>query len=227
MKLEINLDLESALNKALSPEKMGPLLDAAVNAAIKCAIEEATGYRSEFRRALESQVKSVMPSGLDLGDVAKFSHVLNARIAAVVNAANNATIQAAMDKAVKAVIPDSPATIKLSELIKAAREGFHKEGHEDFYAHYRESEYGGGWLALDSDSDCRSEHLAAIYLSISSDGNVYGLRMDSVPVTPASMPNPVGRLDGLLLSMYVGRTSIEMDIDADEVESLARDQRPD
>jgi len=224
MKLEINLDLESALNKALSPEKMGPLLESVVNAAIKSAIEEATGYRSEFRKTLEAQVKETMPSGLDLRDVAKFSHVLNASIATVVDAANNATIKAAMDKVVKSVIPDVPATIKLSELIKVAREGFHKTDCEEFYAHYRESEFGGGWLALDRDSDCRSQHSAAIYLAISKNGSVYSVKMNCVPVTPASMPNAVGHLDSLLLSMYVGRTSIELDIDAHEVESLAGDQ---
>jgi hypothetical protein len=31
-------------------------------------------------------------------------------------------------------------------------------------------------------------------------------------------------MDGLLLSMYVGRTTIEMDIDADDIESLAQNQ---
>ena len=224
MKLEINLDLESALNKALSPEKMGPLLESAVNAAIKSAIEEATGYRSEFRKALDAQVKEAMPSGLQLDYVAKFSHVLNASLATVVDAANNETIKAAMDKVVKSVIPDVPTTIKMSELIKAARDGFHKEDHDEFYAHYRESEYGCGWLSLDRDPGCRSEHSAEIQLAISKDGSVYSLKMDRAQVTPTSMPNPIGHMDGLLLSMYVGRTSIEMDIDADDIEALARDQ---
>lgn len=226
MKLEINLNIEDAINKALAPEKLNPLLEKTVNDALKSAIEDATGYRSEFRKAMEVQLKEAMPHGMGISGVAKFQHVLNAAMTKLVDAANNETVKAAMEKIVKAVIPNVPARVKMSDLIKVARDGFHKEDHEAFYANYRESEYssGGGWLALDDDPDCRSEHSAEIYLAITKEGEVYSLKFDGKQVTPASMPNAIGHMDGLLLSMYVGRTTIDMDIDADDIESLARDQ---
>jgi len=225
MKIEITLNIEDAINKALAPEKLNPLLETAVNAAVKSAIDDATGYRSDFRKALETQMKDALPHGMGVTDVAKFQHVLNSAISKLVDAANNETVKAAMDKAVKSVMPDVPATIKMSELIKAAREGFHKEDHEAFYANFRESEYGsGGWLALDGDEDCRSQYSAEIYMAITKEGEVYSLKMDGKQVKPSSMPNAIGHMDGLLLSLYVGRTTIEMDIDADDIESLARDQ---
>jgi hypothetical protein len=236
MKLEINLNIEEAIQNAIKPEALTPLLEKAVNEAIKGAISDATGYSSDFQKTMKEQLKTAMPHGLTIDDIAKFQHVLNGAITQVVHAANSDTVQAAMTMAVKAVMPDVPARIKLSELIKEARDGFHKERHEAFYAFYKESEYGGGWLYLDSDEnpgsgyfssshsreDCK--YKAGISLSLNKEGEVYALKLDGVDLTPAKLPNAVGRFDGLLLSMYVGRTSIEMDIDADDVESLARDQ---
>ena len=226
MKLEINLNIEAAINNALAPEKLNPLLEKAVNDALKSAIEDATGYRSEFRKAMEVQLKEAMPHGIGVADVAKFQHVLNSALTTLVDAANNETVKAAMEKAIKSVMPDVPARVTMSDLIKAARDGFHKEDHEAFYAHYRESEWGGGggWLALDGDQDCRSEHSAEIYLAITKEGEVYSLKFNGKQVTPSAMPNAISHMDGLLLSMYVGRTTIDMNIDADDIESLARDQ---
>lgn len=226
MKLEINLNIENAINNALAPEKLNPLLERAINEAIKSAIEDATGYRSEFREVMKEQLKTAMPHGIGIDDVAKFQHVLNTAMNKLVDAANNETVKTAVEKAVKSVMPDVPARIKMSDLIKAARDGFHKEDHEAFYANYCESEYstGGGWLALDDDADCRNEYAAEIRLAITKEGEVYSLKFDNKQVTPASLPNAIGRMDGLLLSMYVGRTTIEMDIDANDIENLASDQ---
>lgn len=224
MKLEINLNIEDAINKALTPEKLNPLLEKAVNDAIKSAIDDATGYRSEFRKALETQLKEVLPHGLGISDVAKFQHVLNTAMTKLVDAANNESVKTAMDKVVKSVMPDVPARINMSDLIKAVRDGFHKEDHEAFYAHYRESDWGGGWLSLDDDEDCRSEHAAEIRLAITKDGEVYSLTLNDEQVTPSKLPKAISRMDGLLLSMYVGRTTIEMDIDANDIESLAQSQ---
>lgn len=224
MKLEINLNIEDAINKALTPEKLNPLLEKSVNDAIKSAIDDATGYRSEFRKALETQLKEVLPHGLGISDVAKFQHVLNTAMTKLVDAANNESVKTAMDKVVKSVMPDVPARIKMSDLIEAARDGFHKEDHESFYARYRESDWGGGRLSLDDDEDCRSEHAAEIRLAITKDGEVYSLTLNDEQVTPSKLPKAISHMDGLLLSMYVGRTTIEMDIDANDIESLAQSQ---
>lgn len=237
MEIKINLDIAGAIEKALTTDVLAPLVDKAITAAIKDAIEDATGYRSKFREAIKEQLATAMPHGLELDHVAKFQHILNAAMAQLVHAANSDTVQAAMIKAVKAVMPDVPTRIKLSELIKEARSGFHKEDHEAFYALLEESEYGGGWLYLDSDekpgdglysSSYKSredrKYNADMRLAINKEGEVYALKLDGVDITPQKLPNAVGDFDGLLLSMYVGRTSIEIDIDADDVESLAAEQ---
>jgi DNA-binding protein YbaB len=237
MEVKLNLNIEAAIEKAIDPETLSPIVEKAIKDAVKSAIEDATGYRSDFRKALIEQLNTAMPHGLQLDDVAKFQHVLNGAITQVVHAANSDTVQAAMNQAVKAVMPDVPARIKMSELIENARDGLHKEKHEAFYAYFEESEYGGGWLYLDSnekpgDSLYRSSHesregrkyKASIRLSFNKEGEVYALKLDGVDLTPAKLPNAVGSLDGLLLSMYVGRTSIEVDIDDVEVESLSGEQ---
>lgn len=237
MELIINLEIEAAIEKALTQDVLAPIVEKAVTAAVKDAVEDATGYRSEFREAMKKQLAEALPHGLGVDDVAKFQHVLNAALTSIVQGDNNYTVKTAMDRAVKSVMPDVPERIKLSEFIAEARQGLHKDEHEPFYAYYEASEYGGGWLYLDDNENPGSSYFSSshkdredqkysadIRLAINKQGEVYSLKLDGVDVTPAKLPNAVGHFDGLLLSMYVGRTSIELDIDDDEVRSLSAEQ---
>jgi hypothetical protein len=45
--------------------------------------------------------------------------------------------------------------------------------------------------------------------------------LDGNQITPASRPNVVGYFDDLMLAMYVGRTGIIADLDADQVKDYA------
>ena len=226
MEIKIELDLPSIISQAVSAERIQPIVDKAIADAVKAAINDATGYRSEFQNAVISQMKDAMPHGIKIGDVAKFQHMINDAITNAVHGVNAATIQAAMKKAVDHVVPDVPERIKLSDLMQEAREGFHKGAGDAFYANYKPSEYGdgGGWLSLDSNENIRSSHNASIRLSINGDGSVYALKLDGKDIVPGSVPNVISHFDGLLMSMYVGRTSIDLDIDEYDVESLASEQ---
>jgi hypothetical protein len=221
MEIKIDLDLPAIIGAAVAAERIQPIVDKAIAEAIKDAINDATGYRSAFREELRRQLKEAMPHGLSIDDCAKFQHVLNQAVSEAVHGENANAMKAAMLAATKAVIPDVPERIKLSELMDDARSGFHKEDHESFYAHLKLWEYGGGWLSLDSNEDCNSEYRASVRIAFNAEGEVYSLKLDGRDITPKSMPDAVGRFDGLLLSMYVGRTSLEQDIDADDVESAA------
>lgn len=238
MDLNIKLDIESAITAALQPEKLNPILEKHVTTALTEAIREVTGYSSEFAKALKEQLKAALPHGLGLDDVAKFQHCLNQSMRTVLQDANNDAIQAAMDKVVREVMPDVKLVIKLSELMELAREGFHKGTHESFYAYWEPSEYssGGGWLYLDEDSDVgqrtygshssyRDRKYSAKYrLAVNKDGSVYALNLDGKDMTPAQRPDVIGRFDATLMAMYVGRTNLELDIDADDVRSAASEQ---
>lgn len=221
MEIKIDLNFPELIASAVSAEKIQPILDKAVSQAITGAIREATGYNSPFSKALKQQLTDAMPHGLSIDDVAKFGHVLNAAITDAVHGENTATIQAALRKAATAALPDVPSRIKLSELLKEARDGFHKEEHESFYAHLELSDYGGGWLYLDDDGDTREKYRADIEIAFTKEGEVYSLRLDGQQITPKSTPTVITRFEGILLSMYVGRTSLEVDQDADEVEYAA------
>lgn len=224
MEIKIELNLPELIASAVSAEKIQPLLDKAISDAITSAIREATGYNSPFSKALKQQLTEAMPHGLSINDVAKFGHVLNAAITDAVHGENTNTIQAALRKAATAVLPDVPSRIKLSELLEEARGGFHKEKHEAFYAHLELSEYGGGWLYLDDDGNTRDKYRADIRIAFTKEGDVYSLRLDGQQITPKSTPRVVGSFEGILLSMYVGRTSLEVDQDADEVDYAATEQ---
>lgn len=224
MEIKIDLDLPSIIAQAVSADRIQPIVDKAVTETITSAVRSATDYSSDFRKALEAQLKEAMPHGLDIGDVAKFQLMANAAVAETVKGANAETIQAAISAGLKNVIPDVPARIKLSELMKLARDGFHKEEHEAFYAHFERTDYGYGHLYLDSDADQTNEHRANLRIDFNKQGEVYAAKIDGRDITPNSIPKAIGKFDGLLLSMYVGRTSLEVDIDEDDVESLAQEQ---
>ena len=224
MQITIDLDLPTIISQAVSAERIQPLVDKAIAEAVGSAIRDATGYSSPFRKALETQLTQAMPHGLSIDDVAKFQLMVNTAVTETVKGANSATIQTAIAQGIKAAIPEVPERIKLSELVKEARSAFHKEEHEAFYAHYNPSEYGGGWLSLDSDESTSSEYRADIRIAFNSKGEAYSLKLDDRDITPKSIPDAVGRFDGLLLSLYVGRSTIDLDMDEHDIEAAAEAQ---
>lgn len=238
MEIKLELDLPSIIAKAVSAERIQPIVEKAISDVVKSAIDEATGYRSDFRKRVTEQLTAVLPHGLALDDVAKFQHVLNDAMRKFVHDANNAAVVTAIDQAVKSVMPDVPAVIKMSELIDMARESFGKSEQEAFYAHFHSSSSGGGWLYLDSDpnpgrnstytSSSRPredrKYDATYCFAFTDDGQVYSLKMKNQVVTPATRPNIITPFDATLMAMYVGRTSIEADMDDADVESAAGGQ---
>lgn len=239
MKLTIELDIEGAIAQALQPEKLQPILDKHITEAIESAIRDSTGYRSPFRKALEEQLSQVMPHGLREADVAKFQHVLNEAVRQAVQCSHEDAVTTALKKAVDLVMPDVPAVMKMSDLVKLAREGFHKGENEAFYAYFESSHYsdGGGRLYLDEnekpgDSVFSSSHKsredrkyqASYQIAFGVDGHVYALRLDGKQITPSARPDIVGSFDAVLMAMYVGRTKLEVDADDEEVAYEASDK---
>ena len=218
MKLSIDIDLDAAIGQALTPEKLGPILNKHVTDAVTSAISDATGYSSDFRKRLTAQMKEMLPHGLHNAELVKFQQVLNQAVTDVLRCANQDAVTTALNKAVQGVMPDMPPVVKVSELLKAARSHFAKEEHEDFYVHYKPSDSGGGWLAMDSDEHCHSEYRAKFRLAIAEDGRVYCLHLDGVAITPTSRPDIIGVFESMLMAMYVGRSTLEVDLDADEIE---------
>jgi hypothetical protein len=232
MQLTINLNIEDAISKAINSEVMAPVIEKAVFGAVKSAIEDATGYSSEFRKNLHKQLVTTLPHGLDLNDLAKFQHILNQAMTAVVNGANNDTVSAAMTYAVKAVLPEVEPVVKVTELLELAREEFHVDPNEEFYAFYEESEYGGGYLYLDSDpkpghsryslgnGDRESCKYSAKYrIAFNKEGEAYSMKLADQDLLPNKLPHAISRFDTLLLAMYVGRTRLEVDCDDGDCES--------
>lgn len=233
MEITLNIDLEAAIAGALAPEKLQPILDKHVTEAITSAISDATRYSSEFSKALKEQLATAMPHGLRISDVAKFQHILNQSLESAVSGANLAAVKEALAKAASTALPDLPERIKLSDLMKDARGGLHVDDGMAFYAHLHESEYRTKYLYLDSDPAPGSRtyghredrrYSAKYSLAISEDGHVYSLKLGGMQVMPASLPDVVGSWDGLLMAMYVGRTSLDIDMDDDDLASFSDEQ---
>ena len=236
MELKVNIDLEAAVAQALAPEKLQPILDKHIIGAITSAIDDATGYRSTFRTVLKDQLAAAMPHGIEIADVAKFQHVLNEVLRNAVHGQNATALNTALEKAAASVMPDMPATLKLSQLMEDARHGLHVEEREAFYALF-EQEYGFSHLYLDRETNKGSRYgsgtsgtsetkkYAADYrLDFNEEGRCYSMKLDGKQVTPGSLPNAVGGFEGTLLALYVGRTRLEFDMNSDGVASAASEQ---
>lgn len=223
MKIEIDLELPGIISKAVNAERLQPIIDKAVDEALKSSISEATGYRSEFRKGLEAQLVAAMPHGLRLDDVAKFQHLANAAFTDLVSRFNQQAVTAMLQQSRAIPLPDVPEVVKLSELLDQARNGLHVY-YDDlgFYAHLRESTHSPGthYLALDRDTST-SEYRAAYQLSISPEGEVYSLKLDGKQITPSFLPDVIGTFDAMLLSMYVGRSRLEIDVKEYDIELAA------
>lgn len=229
-----SIDFQGALDRALAPAVINPILDKHIGRAIDAVILDATGYRSEFQKALGEQLSAALPHGLGLDDVAKFQHILNGAMNRLVSESNRAAIETAMQKAVGALLPDTPTVLKLSDFMQDARSGLHVDGNEPFYAYLEETDYGFTHISLDSKerpgdygrtADREdAKYKAAYQLSVSKDGDVYSLRLNDKLVTPSSLPDVVGSFDAALMAMYVGRTRLEIDMDDDDMRSLSAEQ---
>ena len=235
MEITINLAIEEAIKKAVNADVLGPVVEKAVFGAVKSAIEDATGYSSEFRKTMAAQLKEALPHGLGVDETAKFQFILNNAMQALVRETNTDTVTVAMREAVKAVLPEVNKVIKVTELLEMARDGFHVEKHEPFYAYFEESEYGGGTIFLDSEEhpggsyrshqDRESVRYAARYrLAFSKDGEVYSMRMDGTDLTMTKIPHAISHFDSTLLALYVGKSVIELDCNQDDVEYAAQAQ---
>lgn len=227
MQFTFDLDIQAIVAQATAPEKIQPLLDKAITDAMKSAISDATGYRSQFSESLKTQLKEAMPNGLHIADIAKFQQVFNAEITKAVHGANAATVHAALAKVASNVMPDVPGRLKLSELLQMAREGFHKEKHESFFAEMEVSEYGTTYIYLDEhenpgSSYSKGKSSASIRLSLNQEGEVYAMKFDGIDMTPAKTPTVISKFDGVLMCMYTGRTKLEVDIDDDDVKDSAK-----
>lgn len=226
MQFTFDIDLQSIVDKTMAPENIAPVLEAAIAKAFKSAVDDATGYRSDFRTKLESQLKEALPHGLGIDDVAKFQHVLNSVINTTVHGANAESVRVALSSVAKKVMPEVPISMTLTELLERAREGFHKEKHEAFFAEMEVSDYDSTYIYLDSDENpgssyMRGKNSASIRLSLNRDGEVYAMKFDGIDMTPTKTPNVIGKFDAVLMCLYTGRTRLIVDIDEDDVKAAA------
>ena len=227
MDITLSLNIEESIAKAIAPEKLAPILDRHITDAISSAIKSATDYSSPFRKALEKQLADALPQGLGIDHLAKFQQVLNQTITNAVRESNTSAISVALEKAAKLSAIDAPARVKMSEIIKLYRGQLHIEDHESFYALFEPSDFGGGHLFLDEELSGHrrlGRYGSKDRLAFTKEGQVYSLALDEKHITPACRPMPISKFDELALALYVGRTSIDVDLTPDQVEEAAMGQ---
>lgn len=224
MELTLNIDIEAAIQAALSPEKIGPAVDKAVSGCVNSAVREVFGYGGAVYRQLEEQFAGLIPHGLNEGDAARFQVVLQNTIRETVVGTNAEAVRLAITQSVNEIIGTEDKALKLSDLLRFYKESLHDDAAE-FHAQLEENAYGGYHLSLNGAplKGYQSKYSCETRLAITEDGRVYSLFHKNEHFTPATFPHAaINEFDVATLSLYVGRRHLVIDMSADEVEDFAR-----
>lgn len=115
MQIDITSLIADAAEKVLAPENLAPKLEKALSEAIGSALDDAMGYRSEFRKMLNETMAKAMPGGVD--GVTKIGELVAQRVAALVSNAQDNALSQLIDKQLEDLIEPAPAELKLSQLM--------------------------------------------------------------------------------------------------------------
>lgn len=107
----------AAIKKALDPEKIAKVAEAAADKAVTAAIDNALDYNSDFRKQLTTAIKSVLPL-TTVGDLAAFTHAVRAVIRGRLENLANETAKTHIEDVMKRLLPDEPI-IHIDALRKA------------------------------------------------------------------------------------------------------------
>ncbi len=216
--MELNIDIESvvaqAVAAALAPERLQPIITKQVEKAVDSAIEEQFGYRAPFRKLLEEKMAAAMPT--DMEDLGRFSDLVLKVISAKLHEAQAEAVAQIIQPKLDAMLKPLPPAMKLSELVEKLlpdladdyrRDGADQptiivERHDNLYGYWR--------LYIDSRSN-RSQYDSRLKIAFRGDGKAYSLSIDDKKTENALLIGPTYNADALLLQIYTGGITIELD----------------
>lgn len=225
MELTINVDIEQAIQAALSPEKIGPAVQKAVDGCVNDALREVFGYGGDVRKALIEQFAALLPHGLSNADASRFQLVLQNTLHDTVLGEQSAALKLAVENSIKGLLQTPAPELKVSELLALYQNDLYSD-EKSFWAEVEESDYAT-YIALDrTRPSSGGRHAARTQLTIGRDGRVYSVAHAGHAFTPNALPKCViSQLDSAILAMYVGRTKLVMDLTPMQIEDFAREGR--
>lgn len=211
MEININIDLETALQNAITaavqPDKLQALIQGKVEDAVKNALNEATGYRSPFQKAVTDAITAAMPADID--HLGRLSDAVLKILQAQVEKAQNEFITQAMAEKIAQLIPSARREVKLSDLIREMAEGA-RTFVRDIECKIEDATTDGYWYLEFGNSRAR----------FNADGKCYDLSLDGYDCKKTAFIGSAYGEQKVLLGLYTQQTTVIRDINQDDVEDL-------
>lgn len=220
MNIDINIEqiVADAVGAALSPEKLQPIITTNVEKAVKSAIDDAFGYRSPFLKLLEGKIAEAMPT--DIEDIGRYGDLVLKAVSAFINETQQDYIRNAIQPKLEGMLKKLPSTMKLSELVKLLVEEFsqdhldsERDGSEQPTIIVRRSTgiCSGYWHLHIDPKEGKSEYGCRIRADFQDSGKCYSLKIDDEDMGRALLIGPTYNADALMLNIYTGGITIELD----------------
>lgn len=218
MQIQIDIQgmLQQAIDQALAPETLQPILGKALNETLERAIKDAFGYGSDFRKIMETSVAEAMPKQVD--GLVIMGELITDRIKQIVGDQQDATLTQIIDAQLEGLMTPAPAQMKLSDLCKemtqrwGRREFDRPEGSRPSFIK-KTSSYGSVSFYLDKE-ESKDEMECDFELHISAGGgNILSLRVRGEDRHPPRKHISRRWDDELYLTqLFAAGTQIEIDM---------------
>lgn len=217
MNFETNIEtiLHDAINKALHPDNLGPIIQKQVDSVVKSAIEDATGYRSEFKETADEQIRAAMPSSL--GDISRFSDLVMKVLAAQVKDIQDQRMKEILLPRMEKILAPAPSVIKISELARKMRDEWNEDARDKNERPtfiIDKGDYGTTRFYADP-QEARSKYSCSFALALKHDGDekgeIWDVKINNEKLSEKMIIGCKFGIDAILLNIYSGATKLEID----------------
>ena len=214
MKIEFELEglLQQAIENALSPEAIRPVIQKKMDELVASAINEQFRYRAPFKELVEQAMASAMPTTLE--DLGRFGDLVQKTVAQHLNDVQNDFIQQAMAPRLAELFTPVEKQITLSELCERLTRAFENGFYGDVTAHaptfnVKKSHTLEGYFDLYADSKYGKENYeCGIAMNFCSEGKCYSAKIDQKDVKTQKFIGPTYNAEALVLALYTGMTTV-------------------
>jgi hypothetical protein len=217
--MQINLNIENtianALAVALSPERLQAVIEKQVAEVTDRTIKDVFSSYGDFSKAVATAVKSLVPHEISMDGAANWNHAIGQHIARRLAAVNDQRIAQAINPMLDKLLETPPTELKVSELVQKAIEfwgdnyGESRNGSPTITVERKDR--NGYWgLYMDKESG-KSNYSCEVILGVSSDGNVYSLKVNERDIKTIKFAGPFYRFEAYLFQLYTGGTKLILD----------------
>lgn len=215
--MQLNIDIQGmladAMNNALSPEKLQPIIQSNIERALKDCIEDQLGYRAPFRELLKTKMAEVMPT--DIEGLGMFSDLVMKVIREKLNSSQNDFIAQAIQPQLESLLRPLPATMKVSQLanqlLEYFSEAYEREGGQPTFIIDDDSNVDGYWRFYADPRESSSKYSCKIQMAFNKEGECYSMKLDEREPSKCLLIGQGYGADALALNIYTGKVKIQMD----------------